>query len=163
MARLVRSIRKNVLTRRQYKNAIEGLIESFMEFIWMKLGLLNGKRKYATYWRQEIEENIEYLLPGWLLHPTGGFSDHQVAALEAVRALKSDEPHNRRTGAERLKRDYGLRKIRPLPRNAADEYVVWVEMVIDEVFNQEEVRLARDEHPKTSERSGEAKGDRRDA
>lgn len=145
MARLVRSIRAQVLTRGHYKNAIEGhLTGSFAEFIWMKLGLLNGKRKYATCWRQEIEESIEYLLPGWLLHPTRGFSDHRRAALEAVQALKGDEPHNRRTGADRLKRDYGLRRIRPLPRNAADEYVVWVEMVIDEVFRQEEIRLARE-------------------
>ena len=146
MSHLVHSIRERVLTRRQYKDTIEShLTGSFLRFTWMKLEALNGTRNPDAAWRREVEEDVEQLLPGWLLHPTKGFRDHRNAALEAVETLKGDDPHNRRTAAERLKREYGLRKIRPLPPDAADEYIGWVQMVIEEGFIQEEHHEARKE------------------
>src|ERR1700680_1556948 len=75
MVNFVRSVRTRILTRRQYKDCIEGHLTSpFSDFIRIKLGLLNGRRKYAQRWKEEVEEMIEYELPGWLLHPTKGFS-----------------------------------------------------------------------------------------
>jgi hypothetical protein len=143
MTHLVHSIREQALTRRQYKNRIEGhLTGPFADFIRIKLGLFNGKRKWARRWRQEVEEKIEFELPGWLLHPTKGFSDPRKAALEALERLKGDEQHNRRVAARFLQRDFGLRKIRPLPPDASAEFFAWAEAVVDQVFLLEETRLS---------------------
>jgi hypothetical protein len=105
MGGLIHSIRERVLTRQQYKDAVEGhLTSSFADFIRIKLASLNGKDECAGRWLDQVEMSIECLLPGWLLHPTRGFSDHRQAALEALEALKGDEPHNRYTAAWWLKR-----------------------------------------------------------
>jgi hypothetical protein len=141
MADLIHSISGHAYTRRQYKNCLEGQLTcAFASFIRTKLALWNGKRQYARRWREDVVDKIEYELAGWLLHPTQGSCDRRKAALEALENVSRDEQHNRRTAAFFLKRDFGLKEIRPLPRDAAAEFFAWVQTVVDTVFLLEETR-----------------------
>jgi hypothetical protein len=79
-------------------------------------------------------------LPGWLLHPTTGFSDRRKAALEALESVKGDEPNDCRTAVASIRRNLGLQKICPLPRDASAEFFGWAEAVVDEVLELEEIR-----------------------
>jgi hypothetical protein len=145
MVRLSHSVSNEVLSRRRYKDKIEShLTGSFFNLLYSKLAMLHGQKQEAARYRQQVEEDIEWELPGWILHPVKGFDDRQKAALEALNNLRAEEEYDRKMASRLLKKQSGLRRMKRLPKNAAEEFFSWANYVIDEIFFLEELQLERE-------------------
>jgi hypothetical protein len=146
VAKLMHSVQHRPLTRRQFKRRIEAhLSGTFYSYIVTKLRLLNLPEDEGNGFHQRrIEDEIEYDLAGWVLHPIQGFTDRRRVVLGVLRGLRREEGQNRQAARKILKRMDRVKRIRPLPRKAAEEFFAWVECVVDHgLFEAERIRERR--------------------
>jgi hypothetical protein len=145
---VVLSSQQGPLTRRQYKRKLEGhLSATFGDLMLAKLAALNGLEERERWERPCIEDRLESQLPCLLLCPIKDFTDRAKAAHEVLDNLRNEEQELCRWATKCLKMD-GVKKVHPLPRNAADEFFSWASYVIDDTFLEVECWETRRQRPK---------------
>jgi hypothetical protein len=138
MVEVVLSSQQGPLTRRQYKRKLEGhLSATFGDLMLAKLAAHNGLEERERWKRPRVEDRMESQLPSLLLRPIKDFTDRAKAAHKVLDNLRNEEPHLRRWAMKCLRMD-GVKQVRSLPRNAADEFFSWASHVIDQTFLEAE-------------------------
>jgi hypothetical protein len=158
MVEVVMSSQQGPLTRRQYKRQLEShLSRTFGDLMLAKLAALNGLEERERWDRPHVEDRLESQLPCLLLCPKRGFMDRTKAAHEVLEKVRGEEQDLRRWAMKCLRMD-GLKKVRPLPADAADEFFSWSRYVIDYTFLQaasreacQKGRTGRDSRQKATE------------
>jgi hypothetical protein len=77
-----------------------------------------------------------------------GFQDRKEAAVEALNHLRSETEYDGKVDADTIKRRCGSRRLRPLPKNVAEEFFAWANFVIEETFSLEETSRTIQENRK---------------
>ncbi|MFN4260912.1 MAG: hypothetical protein ACK4RK_16580 [Gemmataceae bacterium] len=148
MVKVVLSSQQGPLTRRQYKRKLEGhLSATFGDLMLAKLAALNGLEERERWERLRVEDRLENQLPCLLLCPVKDFTNRAKAAHEVLDNLRSEEQDLRRWATKCLRMD-GVKEVRHLTRNAADEFFSWASYVIDHTFLEVEAWETRQQRPK---------------
>jgi hypothetical protein len=120
--------------------------------------MLNGRKTEARRLRQQVEDEIEWLLPMLLLHPVEGDFDRKRAALEALNNLRAEEARDHRLAEKILQNKGKARRIRRLPKNAVEEFFSWAEFVIGFTLSKEEgLRMFEELRRKPATKSGRSR------
>jgi len=144
MVNIVLSSQQGQLSRRQFKRMLEHHLSSaFGDLMLAKLASLNGLEEKERWLRPRVEDSLECQLPCLLLHPIKEFTDRAKAAHEVLDKLHFEEQDIRRWATKCLKRIDEIKKVRPLPRNEADEFFTWASHVIHYTFLDAEMWKAR--------------------
>lgn len=148
IASLFCDLRNGPVNKRRFKSDIENVLTGpFHE--WIRRTVMAKHRVspdefLQDAWNQSKDE-VEFEFVARFLQPIDGTFDRTKAALEALKTLRKDEPHNHQETIRFLKEKHQtVASVAPLPRDEVEEFFRWVEEVMRvAIFNQECVEVSK--------------------
>ncbi len=125
-------------TREDFINRlVEVLLPALAHHYRIMLGVLNDRTDQVAKWQEHEEDFVDQFRVRILERTRAKGLDRRAAAEKALEEIMDQDAAGRRSETAKFQKTYKLKKVAPLPDDAAEEFIAKVREIVEEMFPKE--------------------------